>query len=159
MVETAVGRRPLSCSPVSNERTLYDSFGVRVTTSRMVFPSASYVTRDVTSVEFVVDAEPALGSYVVMALGAALFFYGAFTGTLWGFAGVVAIVGAQLRLLRRRARRGYGVRITTRAGSKIAYAARDRTLVEDVAAAVREAIASVTDAPAPPRSARGRRRR
>ena len=95
----------------------------------------------------------------VTVYAVALFFYGAFTGTLWGFAGVVAIVGAQLRLLRRRARRGYGVRITTRAGSKIAYAARDRTLVEDVAAAVREAIASVTDAPAPPRSARGRRRR
>ena len=142
---------------VSSERTHYDAFGVRVTTSRMVFPSGRYVTRDVTSVEFVVDTEPALGSYVVMALGAALFFYGAFTGTIWGFAGVVAILGAQLRLLRRRTRRGYGVRITTRAGSKIAFAARDRTLVEDVAAAVRQAIASPPDAPAP--SAPRRRRR
>lgn len=144
---------------MSSERTLYDDFGVRITSSRMVFPSARYVTRDVTAVEFVVDAEPALGSYVVMALGAALFFYGAFTGTIWGFAGVVAILGAQLRLLRRRTRRGYGVRITTGAGSKIAFAARDRTLIEDVAAAVRQAIASPTDAPAPHRSARGRRRR
>ena len=144
---------------MSSERTLYDAFGVRVTTSRMVFPSARYVTRDVTSVEFVVDSEPALGSYVVMALGAALFFYGAFTGTLWGFAGVVAIVGAQLRLLRRRARRGYGVRVTTRANSKIAFAARDRTLVEDVAAAVRQAIASPTDELAPRPSQRSARRR
>ena len=147
---------------MSSERTLYDAFGVRVTTSRMVFPSATYVTRDVTSVEFVVDSEPALGSYVVMALGAALFFYGAFTGTLWGFSGVVAILGAQLRLLRRRTRRGFGVRITTTGGSKIAFAARDRTLVEDVAAAVRQAIAQPADGPAPSaarRCARGRRRR
>ena len=144
---------------VSSERTLYDASGVRVTTSRMVFPSGRYVTRDVTSVEFVVDAEPVIGSYVVMALGAALFFYGAFTGTLWGFSGVVAILGAQLRLLRRRTRRGYGVRITTPGGSKIAYAARDRALVEEVAAAVRQAIASPTDPPEPQRSARSRRRR
>lgn len=142
---------------VSSERTYHDASGVRVTTSRMVFPSARYVTRDVISVEFVVDTESAIGSYVVMALGAALFFYGAFTGTLWGFSGVVAILGAQLRLLRRRTRRGYGVRITTSAGSKIAFAARDRTLVEDVAAAVRQAIASPTDPPAP--SAPHRRRR
>ena len=142
---------------VSSERTHYDASGVRVTSSRMAFPSASYTTRDVISVEFVVDTEPALGSYVVMALGAALFFYGAFTGTLWGFSGVVAILGAQLRLLRRRTRRGYGVRITTRAGSKIAFAARDRTLVEDVAAAVRRAIASPTDPPAPSTPRRRRR--
>ena len=97
---------------MSSEVTHYDASGVRVITSRVVFPSANYVTRHVTSVEFVVDTEPALGSYVVMAVGAALFFYGAFTGTLWGFSGVVAILGAQLRLLRQRTRRGYGVRIT-----------------------------------------------
>ena len=145
---------------MSSEQTYYaDDSGVRVTSSRMVFPSARYVTRDVISVEFVVDTEPALGSYVVMALGAALFFYGAFTGTLWGFAGVVAILGAQLRLLRRRTRRGYGVRITTPGGSKIAYAARDRALVEEVAAVVRQAIASPTDPPEPQRSAGRRRRR
>ena len=142
---------------VSSERTYHDASSVRVTSTRMVFPSARYVTRDVISVEFVVDTESAIGSYVVMALGAALFFYGAFTGTLWGFSGVVAILGAQLRLLRRRTRRGYGVRITTSAGSKIAFAARDRALVEDVAAAVRQAIASPTDPPAP--SAPHRRRR
>ncbi len=148
---------------MSSERTYYaDATGVRVSTSQLVFPSGTYATRNVTSVELIAERAPALGAYVVMTIGAALFFYGAFTGTLWGFSGVVAILGAQLRLLRRRARRGYGVRVTTRANSKIAFAARDRTLVEEVAAAVRQAIAQPTDAPAPSaprRSARGRRRR
>ena len=143
---------------MSSERTYYaDATGVRVGTSQLVFPSATYATRNVTSVEAIAARAPALGAYVVMTIGAALFFYGAFAGSEWGFVGVAGILSGQIRLLRRRRNRGYGVRITTSKGPVTVFAARNRRQVEQVTAAVRRAIAGQSSdavAGAPPRRAR-----
>ena len=142
---------------MSSERTYYaDASGIRVSTTRLVFPSATYVTRNVSAVDTIEDSPTALGAYVVIALGSVMFFYGAIVGSLWGFIGVFGIISGQFRLVRRNKRRGYAVRITTPKGTIVAFASRNRTQVQQVGAAVRKAMAAPTldvEPERPPRSA------
>ena len=131
---------------MSSQRTYYaDATGIRISTSRLVFPSATYVTKNVSAVAIVEDSPTALGAYVVMAVGAAMFLYGALFGSVWGFVGVLGILSGQVRLYLRNRKRVYGIRLTTPKGPVVAFAARNRRQVQQVVTAARKAVGAPTE--------------
>ena len=131
---------------MSSQRTYYaDATGIRIGTARLVFPSATYATTNVSAVAIVEDSPTALGAYVVMAIGAVMFLYGALFGSVWGFVGVLGILSGQVRLYLRNRKRVYGVRLTMPEGPVVAFAARNRRQVQQVTAAVRRAVAAPTE--------------
>ncbi len=87
--------------------------------------------------------------YLVLAIGAAMFFYGVLAGSVWGFIGVAGILSGQFNLIRRRRKVAYGVRILTPKGPVVALASRNRTYIAQVTEAVRKAVAAAGLAPAP----------
>ena len=136
---------------MSDERTYFaNANGVRIGTSRLVFGSTAYATRNVTSASILREGPPMWPGYLVMAIGGVMFFYGLLAGSVWGFIGVAGIMSGQFNLLRRRAKLAYGIRIVTPKGPVIALASRNRTYIQQVTTAVLKAVAAAEPAAAPP---------
>lgn len=125
------------------EETLYDSGGILVTTARIVFPSRTYATANITSVSVHTKVVEPLkgGAKFFIAVGALLLSFGLLVDRRGAIQfGVLLLLGGIIWLIRLKNKLLYYVRIGSAGSESDGLVSGDKVLVGDISAAINDAI-------------------